>query len=160
MKTKTIALLMVAALTGASAATVFAQEWHPASSGGPENHGRPDDQGRYGDQGHPGDRGEYGDQSRPNDNSRYSDQDRHDHGWHGSEQADNHGGGPIPHRDWHRGDRLPNEYRDRNYIVDDWRGHGLHQPPRGYHWVGVDGDYVLAAVATGVIANILVSPQR
>ncbi|CAN7773526.1 RcnB family protein [Caballeronia sp. LjRoot31] len=160
MKTKAIALLMVAALTGAPAAAVFAQEWHPASAGGPDNHGRPDDQGRYGDQGHPGDRGKYGDQSHPTDNSRYSDQDRHDHGWHGSEQADNRRGGPIPHRDWHRGDRLPNEYRDRNYVVDDWRGHGLHQPPRGYHWVGVDGDYVLAAVATGVIANILLSPQR
>lgn len=160
MKTKTIALLMVAALTVAPAATGFAQEWHPASAGGPDNHGRPDDQGRYGDQGHPGDRGKYGDQSRLNDNSGYGDQDRHGHGWRGSEQADNHGGGPIPHRDWHRGDRLPNEYRDRNYIVDDWRGHGLHQPPRGYHWVGVDGDYVLAAVATGVIANILLSPQR
>jgi Ni/Co efflux regulator RcnB len=154
MKTKTIALLMAAALTGAPV-TVFAQEWHPASAGSPESHSRPDDQGRYGD------RGAHGDQSRPNDNGRYSDQDRHDHGWSSIEQADNRGGGgPIPHQDWHRGDRLPNEYRDRNYIVDDWHGHGLHQPPRGYHWVGVDGDYVLAAVATGVIANILLSPQR
>jgi Ni/Co efflux regulator RcnB len=159
MKTKTIALLMAAALTGAPV-TVFAQEWHPASAGSPENHGRPDDQGGDGEQGHPGDRGMNGERGRPNDNGRYSDQDRRDHGWQGSEQADNRGGGPIPHRDWHKGDRLPNEYRDRNYIVDDWRGHGLHQPPRGYHWVGVDGDYVLAAVTTGVIANILLSPQR
>jgi Ni/Co efflux regulator RcnB len=66
-------------------------------------------------------------------------------------------GGPIPHSDWHRGDRLPAEYRDRNYVVDDWRAHGLSAPPRGYHWVGVNGDYVLAAVATGVIASILVN---
>ncbi|CAH2811184.1 MAG: Probable transmembrane protein [uncultured Caballeronia sp.] len=61
-----------------------------------------------------------------------------------------------PH-DWHRGDRLPNDYRDRQYVVDDYRGYGLHQPPRGYHWVGVNGDYVLAAIATGVIAQIVLS---
>ena len=66
-------------------------------------------------------------------------------------------GGPIPHHDWHKGDRLPSQYRDRNYVVDDWRSHGLSAPPRGYHWVGVNGDYVLAAVATGVIASILVN---
>ncbi|SEB19025.1 RcnB family protein [Paraburkholderia sartisoli] len=66
-------------------------------------------------------------------------------------------GGPIPHNDWHKGDRLPPEYRDRNYVVDDWHGHGLQAPPRGYQWVGVNGDYVLVAVATGLIANVLLS---
>ncbi|WP_322015404.1 RcnB family protein [Paraburkholderia sp. J12] len=66
-------------------------------------------------------------------------------------------GGPIPHQDWHKGERIPAEYRDRNYEVDDWREHGLSAPPRGYHWVGVNGDYVLAAVATGVIASVLAS---
>lgn len=65
-------------------------------------------------------------------------------------------GGPIPHQDWQRGDRLPPQYRERNYVVDDWRGHGLSAPPRGYQWIGVNGDYVLAAVATGVIASIFV----
>ena len=38
-------------------------------------------------------------------------------------------GGPVPHQDWHKGDRLPADYRDRNYVVDDWRGHGLSAPP-------------------------------
>lgn len=71
------------------------------------------------------------------------------------EAASGRPGGPIPHSDWHKGDRLPSEYRDRNYVVDDWHSHGLSAPPRGYHWVGVNGDYVLAAVATGVIASIL-----
>ncbi|MDR6422618.1 Ni/Co efflux regulator RcnB [Paraburkholderia phenoliruptrix] len=67
---------------------------------------------------------------------------------------------PIPHRDWHRGDRLPADYRSHSYVVDDWRDDGLQSPPRGYHWVNVNGDYVLVAVATGVIANILLSPHR
>jgi Ni/Co efflux regulator RcnB len=67
---------------------------------------------------------------------------------------DHHG---VPHNDWHKGERLPAEYRDHNYVVDDWHEHGLHAPPRGYQWVGVNGDYVLAAVATGVIASVLLS---
>ena len=64
-------------------------------------------------------------------------------------------GGPVPHNDWHKGDRLPAEYRDHNYRVDNWHEHGLEPPPRGYQWVGVNGDYVLAAIATGVIASVL-----
>jgi Ni/Co efflux regulator RcnB len=66
-------------------------------------------------------------------------------------------GGPVPHNDWHKGERLPSEYRDRIYVVDNWHEHGLKAPPRGYQWVGVNGDYVLAAIATGVIANVLSS---
>lgn len=57
-------------------------------------------------------------------------------------------------REWHRGDRVPPEYRNRQYVVDDWRGHHLHVPPRGYRWVQVGGDYVLVAVATGIIAEM------
>lgn len=80
------------------------------------------------------------------------------HGRPGPREADvSRDGGPIPHSDWHKGERLPAEYRDRNYEVDNWREHGLQAPPRGYHWVGVNGDYVLAAVATGVIASVLLT---
>ena len=49
------------------------------------------------------------------------------------------------------------QYRSRQYVVDDWRGHHLSAPPRGYHWVQAGGDYVLAAIATGVIASILLN---
>jgi Ni/Co efflux regulator RcnB len=81
---------------------------------------------------------------------RGHDRGNHHENWHDAR-------GPVPHRDWHRGDRLPAEYRGYNYTVEDWRGHGLSAPPRGYHWVGVNGDYVLAAIATGVIASVLLS---
>ena len=57
--------------------------------------------------------------------------------------------------EWRQGGRIPNEYRHRQYVVSDWRGHQLRQPPRGYHWVQHGNDYVLAAIATGVIAQIL-----
>lgn len=63
--------------------------------------------------------------------------------------------GAGPQHSFHRGGRLPPEYRSRQYVVDDWRGHHLSPPPRGYHWVQTGGDYVLAAIATGVILQLL-----
>lgn len=60
-------------------------------------------------------------------------------------------------RHFHRGERLPMRYRDRVYIVDDWGHHHLHRPPRHHVWVQVGGDYVLMAVATGIIASIVLS---
>jgi Ni/Co efflux regulator RcnB len=68
--------------------------------------------------------------------------------------------GAIPHRDWHRGDRLPPEYRDRIFVVENLRQHNLQTPPRGHHWVGVAGDYVLVANATGVISTIVTGDAR
>jgi Ni/Co efflux regulator RcnB len=65
--------------------------------------------------------------------------------------------GLRPDRGWRRGDRLPQAWRHRNYVVDDWRGHHLRPPPRGYEWVQDGGDYLLVAVATGVIAEILLN---
>jgi Ni/Co efflux regulator RcnB len=44
-------------------------------------------------------------------------------------------------------------------VVDDWRGHRLRQPPRGYHWVQTGGDYVLAAIATGVITDLIINSR-
>ncbi|RQO47712.1 hypothetical protein DBV14_20515 [Variovorax sp. KBW07] len=64
-------------------------------------------------------------------------------------------GFPQPHAEWRRGGRVPPEYRGRNYVVNDYRAYRLQPPPRGYQWVGVGGDYVLAAIATGLIAQII-----
>lgn len=58
---------------------------------------------------------------------------------------------------WQRGDRLPPEYRSRSYVVDDWRGHHPSAPRRGYHWVQQGNDYLLVAIATGVIASVLLN---
>jgi Ni/Co efflux regulator RcnB len=67
------------------------------------------------------------------------------------------GRGVGPSHSWYRGDRLPHQYRTRHYVVDDWRGHHLYAPPSGYHWVQSGGDYLLVAVATGIIASILLN---
>ena len=69
--------------------------------------------------------------------------------------ADERGAGPD--HAFRRGGRLPADYRSRQYVVDDWRGHHLTAPPRGYHWVQTGADYVLVAVATGIIADILLN---
>jgi Ni/Co efflux regulator RcnB len=68
--------------------------------------------------------------------------------------------GPVwrgPDHGYYRGDRLPPQYRTRQYVVEDWRGHRLNAPPRGYQWVQSGGDYLLVAVATGIIASILLN---
>lgn len=61
------------------------------------------------------------------------------------------------HEGWYKkGGRLPSNYRGSHYVVTDWRHAHLRQPPRGYHWVRSDnGDFLLVAVTTGVIASII-----
>jgi Ni/Co efflux regulator RcnB len=54
---------------------------------------------------------------------------------------------------WRRGERLPAAYYSRRYEIADYRDCGLRAPPRGYHWVRVNHDAVLAAVATGVVLD-------
>ncbi|MBB6245817.1 RcnB family protein [Rhodanobacter sp. A1T4] len=60
---------------------------------------------------------------------------------------------------WYRqGGRVPDDYRHGNYIVSDWHREHLRPPPRGYHYVRSDnGDFLLVAVTTGVIASIIAS---
>jgi Ni/Co efflux regulator RcnB len=72
-------------------------------------------------------------------------------------QRADQGRGAGPDHAWHKGDAIPAAYRGQRYEVTDWRSHHLSAPPSGYHWVQVNGDFVLAAVATGVIADMLLS---
>lgn len=60
---------------------------------------------------------------------------------------------------YQRGDHLPYQYRQRQYYVNDWRSnHRLYAPPQGYQWVQADGgDFLLVAIATGLIANLLLN---
>lgn len=107
------------------------------------------------DDGDHGRRGDDGDR-----NVRYGDDDR-GHG-HGRGHAYGH------YRNWHdrgehegwyrRGGYLPVEYRSSRYVVYDWREARLREPPRGYHWVRSDnGDFLLVAITTGVIVDLLLN---
>ncbi len=54
---------------------------------------------------------------------------------------------------FHRGERLAKDHRGSH--VADYRKHHLKQPPRGHEWRRVDNQYVLIAIATGVIASVV-----
>ena len=58
-------------------------------------------------------------------------------------------------RSWHRGDRLPRAYCSSRYIVRDYDSYRLYAPPRGHHWVRVDNDVLLTAVATGAVVAVV-----
>ncbi len=45
--------------------------------------------------------------------------------------------------------------RGRYGEVRDYRRYRLAPPPRGYHWVRADNDYLLVGVATSVITSII-----
>jgi Ni/Co efflux regulator RcnB len=57
-------------------------------------------------------------------------------------------------RRWARGERLPANYRVRTYYVD-YRSHHLRRPPHGYQWVRVNNDYMLVALTSGLISQII-----
>jgi hypothetical protein len=60
---------------------------------------------------------------------------------------------------WRRGERMGyNDWQSAQPI--DYREHHLRRPPHGYEWRQSNGQYVLAAVATGVIASILLNNGR
>lgn len=96
----------------------------------------------------------------------------HKAGRKGPHHGHAHAGGPPPHapahglrrgagpqHDWYRGGRVPPMYRTPHYVVSAWRGHHLAAPPRGYHWVQYGSDYLLIAVATGVIAQLVLGSR-
>jgi Ni/Co efflux regulator RcnB len=94
------------------------------------------------------------DRDHPSAHHRHRDRDRHEHstfdvrppGYAEYRRPE----GYYEHR-WMKGERLPRAYHERTYVIDDYRGYRLRSPPRGYHWVRVGGDAVLAAVATGIV---------
>lgn len=118
---------------------------------------RPDDRGPPGhDKGHGHGHGHAG-PDRHDRHDRYGRYDRRDD--HRGPPPHAHGGrrGAGPQHNWVRGSRIPPQYRTAHYVVTDWRGHHLAPPPRGYHWVQNGGDYLLVAIASGVIAQLILS---
>jgi Ni/Co efflux regulator RcnB len=67
--------------------------------------------------------------------------------------APGYGYRPISRYGWRRGAYVPAAYR--GYYVQDWGYYGLRPPPRGYRWIYADGNFVLMAAATGLIADVL-----
>lgn len=67
-------------------------------------------------------------------------------GWHKHTKSSYKKSGYVAYSDWQRGKAV------------DYRQHKkLKAPPRGYEWRQIDNRYVLAGVATGVIATIILT---
>ncbi|MGN6425169.1 MAG: RcnB family protein [Asticcacaulis sp.] len=60
------------------------------------------------------------------------------------------------HTHWRRGGYVPHDYWGRGRRID-YRYYHLRRPPYGYEWRYVDGDYVMASIATGLIASIVLA---
>jgi Ni/Co efflux regulator RcnB len=106
--------------------------------------------------------------AQPQDQDHRDQQQHQDRGQdRGNQDRDNRGhdrnyGGMYDrgrHEGWYkRGGHMPDEYRGGSYVVTDWRSEHLHKPPRGYRYVRSDnGDFLLVAISTGIIASILAS---
>ncbi len=104
------------------------------------------DRDRHDNRGNSRNQSRYDNRDRPASNGRYDDRGRyysmHDRG---------------RHEGWYkRGGHMPVEYRTTRYYVNDYRVYHLRQPPRGYRWVRSDnGDFLMIAIATGIIASIM-----
>jgi Ni/Co efflux regulator RcnB len=79
--------------------------------------------------------------TQSHDNNRRDDY-RHDNGQHRGWYK----GGRIERNDWNRGER-----------INDYHRYHLSRPQRGYEWRRVDNNNVLAAVAGGVIASVILA---
>lgn len=62
----------------------------------------------------------------------------------------------VRHSEWKHGAHIDKKDWARGHQVD-YRHYHLRRPPRGYEWREIDGNYVLAAVATGIIASVIVA---
>jgi Ni/Co efflux regulator RcnB len=115
---------------------------------------RPGDRGCERDKGGRGNIQRNARHPQPYQDSRRADLERR---YNGDQRGDRSDRGAGPDHDFYRGARLPAEYRNHQNVVNDWRGHGLRTPPRGYQWVQTGGDYVLVAITTGIILELLLS---
>ncbi|MFT4114590.1 RcnB family protein [Silvibacterium sp.] len=64
--------------------------------------------------------------------------------------------GYVRHDDWHQGGHIAHNDWARGHQID-YRHYHLQPPPHGYQWREVDGNYVLAAIATGAIMTAVVA---
>lgn len=163
MKRLILAIAAVASVAGPLAVTAT------ATSAMAQDHGRYDRGNRQGDRGH----GRYDRRDDRRDHRgdrRWDSRTRWDRGRHNGYYYNNRWYyGPPPaayhgrpgyrpgHSAWRRGVHLPPSYRTGGYVVHDYGRYSLRPPPRGYYWYRDGNDYLLAAVASGLILDVIVN---
>jgi Ni/Co efflux regulator RcnB len=81
------------------------------------------------------------------DYRRWDDDDHHDNGRHEGW-----------YKPYHRGDRIDVVYLQPRYYVPDYRVYHLAPPPPGHRYIRYpDGRVLLVAIASGVIADIILN---
>jgi Ni/Co efflux regulator RcnB len=65
----------------------------------------------------------------------------------------------VQHKEWKKGYHMKQEDWNRGQRVD-YNTYHLSAPPRGYEWREVDGNYVLGAIATGIIASTIIAASH
>jgi Ni/Co efflux regulator RcnB len=176
MKRLLLTIAAMAAVAGpmAMAGDASAQDrgrGHGGDRHGGDRHGG-GDYGRRDGGRHDGGRHDAGRDYGRHDNGRHNGWDRHDNGWnngrHNGYYYNNRWsyGAPPAHyygrpgyrpgyNAWRRGGYLPSYYRGNTYVIHDYGYYRLRPPPRGYYWYRAGNDYVLAAIATGLIFDII-----
>ena len=174
MKRILLTIAAVAAVAGPMA--VVANDAAAQDRGRSEHRGDRGDRGdRGGDRGgrHDGrhDGGRWDDRGGRHDNGRHGGWDqrsRWDGGHHNGYYYNNrwsYGAPPAAYYGrpgyrpgysaWRRGGYLPSYYRGNGYVIQDYGYYRLRPPPRGYYWYRAGNDYVLAAITTGLIFDII-----
>lgn len=151
MKSKAIIFAIAAASLGFSAATLARDN---------DRHGNRDDQPRaqHSGQHHDHYRGQNRFENRQSHRA-----DRLDDHWDNrrdesfERRNDRHEYYNARRPEFRRGGYIPRDYRSPQYYITDYRAYHLSPPPRGHQWVQVGADYVLIAIATGLIANIILN---
>lgn len=77
-------------------------------------------------------------------------QDHHDN----DNDKDNHH--YVEHKDWKKGHEIRHEDWDRGARVE-YRQYHLSEPPRGYEWRLIDGNYVLVNTSNFQIYSVVVA---
>jgi Ni/Co efflux regulator RcnB len=152
-----VAVASVAGPMAMSAAPAQAARWDNNDRGGRGDHRRGDRDGRW-------DNDRRGNGRWDNDNRRGNERwdERRYNGYYYNNRwvygppPEAYWGNPgfrPGYNAWRRGSYLPPYYR--GYVVNDYYSYRLRPPPRGYHWVRVNNEYLLVAIATGLIFDII-----
>lgn len=147
MNTKALIIAAVAATFTSGAA--FAQSYDRDHRDNRNDRYEQNDRSNRGERYDSNRRAQYGNDGRYDRNDRYDNR-------RGVERR-HYGYTTGSHYRVQRGAYLSQQYRGSRYVVSDWRGRRLYAPPRGHHWVQTGNDYALVALATGLIAQVMLN---
>lgn len=99
---------------------------------------------------------QYHRQEKSREHLRHRDQDRYERNYRNTDPTIKTPYGHQMQR-YQRGQRIDRIYLNDRYYVNDWRARRLATPPSGQRWLNVNGEYLLVAIATGIITNVILN---